>query len=70
MSAPGFKIAGMGQAQHGSGNSASVGAGKPYYPNASASRRRSDGNDGVVKMHGGDYSPQGHRGPGENHYAR
>src|SRR4029077_5904338 len=39
------------QAQHGNGNAAGLGAGNSHNPDAATTRRRGDGDDGVVEIH-------------------
>ena len=62
MSASRLEVVSMGQSQHGTRDVARLGARETHHADAAASRRRSNGNDGVVEMHGGHYSPQRHGG--------
>ena len=50
--APGFEVVSVGQPQHGTRNPARAGTRDAHHSNAAPSRRRSDGNDGVVYVHG------------------
>jgi hypothetical protein len=51
MSVAGFEVMLVRQPQHGTGNSAGISPRYSHHANPAASRRRGDGDDGVVKMH-------------------
>ena len=58
--AAGFELVIMRQPQHGTRDVARLRSGQPHHADASASRRRGNGDDGVVEVHGRIVVGRGH----------